>query len=88
MYKRQKEDHKEEVSEVQRESRVENYRCDYQKAYAQWKKDVLAAKKSPSGQQWQVLNLIHERCVYEHREESLHCVNATVDTQFHDGSYC
>ena len=74
------EDHKEEVSEVQRESRVENYRCDYQKAYAQWKKDVLAAKKSPSAQQWQVLNLIHERCVYEHREESLHCVNATVDT--------
>ena len=73
-----KQDHKEEVTQVQRASTVETYRSDYKNAYAKWRKDVFASDKTPNAQQWQVLNLIHERCVYEHREESLDCVNATV----------
>ena len=73
-----KQDHKEEVTQVQRASTVETYRSDYKNAYAQWRKDVFASEKAPNAQRWQVLNLIHERCVYEHREESLDCVNATV----------
>ena len=58
-------------------SSVETYRSDFQIAYVEWKQAIEKAEKTPNQQQWQVLDFIHERCLYEYREESKHCINAT-----------
>ena len=62
---------------VERRSRTETYRSDYLKAYADWKIEMTTAEKLPNLQQWQVLDLIHDRCKYELMEERNHCINAT-----------
>ena len=38
---------------------------------------VLALKKKPNDKQWQFLDLIHQRCVYEYEEEVRHEINGT-----------
>ena len=75
-----RQDHKNEDTDLEMPSSVETYRSNYREDYSQWKRAMYALEKSPNAQQWQVLNLIHERCVYEHNEECLDCVNATAET--------
>jgi hypothetical protein len=72
-------DHNKEDMDLDMASSVETYRSDYREDYLQWKRSMYALKISPNEQQWQVLNLIHERCVYEHNEECLDCVNGTAE---------
>jgi hypothetical protein len=56
---------------------VETYRQHWQTAYADWRSTVLAATKRPNANQWECLDLIHRRCVYEYNEEMRHQVNAS-----------
>ena len=72
-----KRDHKPDVNVDDRRSTIEIYRSDFQVACLQWKKALLNADKAPKQQQWQVLKLIHDRCIYELEEEQRQCVNAT-----------
>ena len=43
--------------------------------YEKWKKALTEAEKTPNRQQWQVLDLVHQRYLYEQREEFSHSVN-------------
>jgi hypothetical protein len=42
-----------------------------------WKESLLTNDVTPSSQQWQVLDLVHARCLYEWNEERNHSINAT-----------
>ena len=56
-------------------SSVETYQYEVLVPYEKWKKTLMAADKTPNKQQWQVLNLVHQRCLYEQREEVSHSIN-------------
>jgi hypothetical protein len=56
---------------------VEVYRQSWEASYEDWKQAVLAAPKRPNEKQWQCLDLVHRRCVYEYTEEVSHRINAT-----------
>ena len=70
-----KTDHATKVDSSKRRSRIEAYRSDYEHDYSEWKSNLLAREKKPNVQQWQVLNLVHQRCLYEQDEEMNRCIN-------------
>ena len=60
---------------------VEMYRQHWQDAYESWRNMITAATVRPNEKQWQFLNLVHQRCVYEYTEEVTHRINATCRSQ-------
>ena len=60
---------------------IEFYRQNWQTAYKAWREEVLKAAISPNEKQWQVLDLVHQRCVYEYSEEVDQHVNNTPEDQ-------
>ena len=74
-----KTDHTTKIDNVKTRSTIEAYRSNYEQDYSDWETDLRTREKTPNAQQWQVLNLVHARCVYEHNEEKQHCVNATPE---------
>ena len=74
-----KTDHTTKINNVKTRRTIEAYRSNYEQDYSDWEADLRTREKTPNAQQWQVLNLVHARCVYEHNEEKQHCVNATPE---------
>ena len=65
-----------------RTATTELYRSNWEVAYADWRTGLLAdTTKPPYDQQWEILDLVHKRCVFEHREEVNHCVNADASEE-------
>ena len=58
-------------------SKIETYKENFRTAYGVWKQKLIDDVKKPNRQQWSVLDLIHDRCVYEYWEERNHCINET-----------
>jgi hypothetical protein len=58
---------------------VETYRQAWKDAYETWEQTVFSIAKRPNAKQWQVLKLIHERCIYEYQEEVTQTINATLE---------
>ena len=67
-----------ESNQVDKKPAVETYRHAWIDAYARWKESVSSSAKRPNTKQWQVLELIHHRCIYEYQEEVTQTVNATL----------
>ena len=60
---------------------MEVYRQDWKPAYDEWRARLLQAEKKPNTEQWQFLDLVHKRCLYEYHEELGGRVNASPEDE-------
>jgi len=57
--------------EFLRTAGVDLYRSDWQEAYEAWREKLLShPEKKPYDQQWQILDMVHSRCVLEETESA------------------
>lgn len=76
-YVREDDDTGAQDSVPQAPSSLEVYRKKWKSAWNSWRISLRKSSKTPNSKQWEVIMLVHARCVYEFEEETAHRVNRT-----------